>query len=123
MLIKQSRSILTALIALTLIAPSGAAQAADPAAFGTVSSTTGTAIADVRVDALQNSSVVASATTDSNGNYAINLPEGTYELRYTSPTAEFTSLQSLPIDLPQNWPLNVILSAPSVGKVFLKGFF
>ena len=123
MLIKQSRSILTVLIALTLIAPSGAAQAADPAAFGTVSSTTGTAIADVRVDALQNSSVVASATTDSNGNYAINLPEGTYELRYTSPTAEFTSLQSLPIDLPQNWPLNVILSAPSVGKVFLKGFF
>jgi hypothetical protein len=66
--------------------------------------------------------VVASTTSDANGSYALNLADGTYELRYTPASSDYTSLQSLPIDLPQNWPLNVILSTPTVGKSFLKGF-
>ena len=109
-------------IAISSLVPLNAAKAADPSAFGVVNSMTGAAISGVVIDALQNGNVIASTTTDANGSYALNLAEGTYELRYKPATSDYTALQSLPIDLPQNWPLNVILSTPSVGKSFLKGF-
>ena len=107
---------------ITLFAPTLAAQAADPAAYGVVNSMSGAAIPNVIVDAIQNGEVVATTQTNATGNYEIWLPDGTYELKFTPPTNDFASLASLPIDLPQNWPLNVILTTPSVGKSFLKGF-
>lgn len=95
--------------------------AADPSVAGIVRSGTGTAIAGVVVNATQNGTVVATTTTAADGYYEISVPAGTYSLNFQSPSSSYASLATLPLTLPRNWPLNIVLTAPTVGKIYLAG--
>ena len=115
------RRFLTSLIITVLAFSASPAIAADPSVAGIVRSGTGTAISGVVVNAVQSNNTISSTTTSSDGYYEINVPAGTYTLEFKSPSASYTSLATLPLTLPRNWPLNVVLTTPTVGKIFLTG--
>ena len=115
------RKLLASVLAAALCLLGGPAIAADPSIAGIVRSGTGTAIAGVVVNATQNGSQIATTTTAADGYYELSVPDGTYTLEFKSPSAAYASLSTLPLTLPRNWPLNVVLTTPTVGKIFLTG--
>jgi hypothetical protein len=115
------KRILASLVILVLAFSTSPVVAADPSVAGIVRSGTGSAIPGVVVNAMQSGNTIASTTTAADGYYELSVPEGTYTLEFKSPSASFTSLSTLPLTLPRNWPLNVVLTTPTVGKIFLTG--
>ena len=115
------RKLLAGLVAAALCLVGTPALAADPSVAGIVRSGTGSAIAGVVVNATQNGTAVATTTTAADGYYELSVPDGTYVLEFISPSASYASLATLPVTLPRNWPLNIVLTAPTVGKIYLTG--
>ena len=115
------RKLLASLIAAAICLVGTPAIAADPSIAGIVRSGTGTAIAGVVVNATQNGTQIATTTTATDGYYELSVPDGTYVLEFQSPSTSYASLATLPLTLPRNWPLNVVLTAPTVGKIYLTG--
>lgn len=119
---KVLTSTVVAFLLFSFLSPETNAATPDPSFYGQVVNSSGQSIPQVKIEALQNGVVVSTTSTDSAGNYSMWLPDGTYAFKFTSPSSDFTSLASLPLDLPRNWPMNVVLTAPSVGKSFFKGY-
>ena len=115
------RKLLAGLIAAALCLVGTPAIAADPSVAGIVRNGTGTALEGVVVNATQNGTAVATTTTAADGYYELSVPDGTYVLEFKSPSASYASLSTLPVTLPRNWPLNIVLTAPTVGKIYLAG--
>ena len=115
------RKLLAGLVAAFICLAGTPAIAADPSVAGIVRNGTGTALAGVVVNANQNGTAVATTTTAADGYYELSVPDGTYILEFKSPSASYASLSTLPVTLPRNWPLNIVLTAPTVGKIYLTG--
>jgi hypothetical protein len=115
------RKLLTGLIAAALCLVGTPAIAADPSIAGIVRTGAGAAIPGVVVNATQNGTQIATTTTAADGYYELLVPDGTYVLEFKSPSTSYASLATLPLTLPRNWPLNVVLTAPTVGKIYLAG--
>ena len=115
------RKLLASLIAAAICLVGTPAIAADPSIAGIVRSGTGVAIPGVVINANQNGTAVATTTTAADGYYELSVPDGTYTLEFKSPSTSYASLSTLPLTLPRNWPLNVVLTAPTVGKIYLAG--
>ena len=122
MTIKPRVALFLTVVSLLNLLSTFEASASDPSAFGVVANASGVPIPNVSISASSNGTVVGKTQTDSTGHYALYLPDGVYSFQFTPPSTDYSSLASLPISLPQNWPLNVVLTTPTVGKVFLKGF-
>ena len=115
------RKLLAGLVAAALCLVGAPAIAADPSIAGIVRTGTGTAIPGVVINATQNGTQIATTTTAADGYYELSVPDGIYVLEFQSPSASYASLATLPLTLPRNWPLNVVLTAPTVGKIYLNG--
>ena len=115
------RKLLAGLIAAALCLVSTPAIAADPSIAGIVRTGAGAAIPGVVVNATQNGTQIATTTTAADGYYELLVADGTYVLEFKSPSTSYASLATLPLTLPRNWPLNVVLTAPTVGKIYLAG--
>ena len=115
------RKFLASLVAAALCLVGTPALAVDPSIAGIVRSGTGAAIPGVVVNATQNGAAIATTTTAADGYYELLVPDGTYILEFKSPSTSYASLATLPLTLPRNWPLNVVLTAPTVGKIYLAG--
>jgi len=115
------RKLLAGLIASVICLVGAPAIAADPSIAGIVRTGTGSATPGVVVNATQNGNAIATTTTAADGYYELSVPEGTYVLEFKSPSTNYTSLSTLPLNLPRNWPLNIVLTAPTVGKIYLAG--
>ena len=116
-------AVVAGLLAVGLLsAAQSPAAAVDPAIDGTVTTSTGTGVGQVRVDAVANGAVVASTVTSDSGTYALDVADGTYSLTFTpAPGSPFSAVTAVWVDAPRNWPLDVVLTQPSVGRVFLTG--
>jgi hypothetical protein len=115
------RKLLAGLVVAALCLVGAPAIAADPSIAGIVRTGTGAAIPGVVINATQNGTQIATTTTAADGYYELSVPDGIYVLEFQSPSASYASLATLPLTLPRNWPLNVVLTAPTVGKIYLNG--
>jgi hypothetical protein len=120
--VARSLSVLTISAALVFAAsPAQAADPIDPSIEGTVTAATNTPVAGVTVTATQGTTVVASTATDAAGNYSLDVADGSYSLSFTSPTPALSSTRSVFVETPRNWPLDIVLTAPTAGRVNLTG--
>jgi protocatechuate 3,4-dioxygenase beta subunit len=112
---------LAALLALGLLGGVPAA-AADAAIDGTVTSSSGAGLADVQVDAIAAGAVIATTRTSATGSYALDVADGAYSLTFTPPSGSaFSPATAVWVEAPRNWPLDVVLTTPTVGRVFMTG--
>lgn len=108
------------LIAALLITAAGPAQAATGIS-GKVTSDSGAGLSGVKVTASQNGVAVASATSTATGTYSLNVNAGSYSLSFIPKTTVNSSLYALDIDAPLTGSLNVMLTKPTPGRVFVTG--
>ena len=108
------------LIAALLITAAGPAQAATGIS-GKVTSDSGAGLSGVKVTASQNGVAVASATSTSAGTYSLNVNTGSYSLSFIPKTTANSSLYALDIDSPLTGSLNIMLTKPTPGRVFVTG--
>lgn len=107
--------------AFTGTSPASAEVVPDPSISGVVTTNNGSPVGGVVVNAIQGAEVVATATTDASGAYSLYTADGTFTFEFLPPTADFSSLRTLELEVPRDWPLDVVLTAPTQGKVFLTG--
>ena len=120
--VARSLSVLAVSAALVLAAvPARATDPIDPSIEGTVTTSNNAPVAGVIVRALRAAAVIASTTTDVAGNYALDIADGTYSLSFISPTPSLSSVSAVWVETPRNWPLDVVLTAPTAGRVTLTG--
>ena len=110
-----------ALIASGMLAAAPMASAADPAIEGQVTTSTGSPLGGVAISATSNGSVVATTVSDGAGAYRFDIPSGTYSLTFTPSTADFSPASAIWVEAPRDWPLDVVMTPPAVGRVFLTG--
>ncbi len=120
--VARSLSVLAVSAALVLVAvPAYSATLPDAAIDGRVTTSSGAGLSEIRIDAVQSDVVVASTTTDATGSYRFDVADGVYSLRLTPPTAAFNPSLVTAVEAPRNWPLNIVLTPPATGRVFLTG--
>ncbi len=108
------------LVATLLITAAGPAQAATGIS-GKVTSDSGAGLSGVKVTASQNGVAAASATSTATGTYSLNVNAGSYSLSFIPKTTANSSLYALDIDAPLTGSLNVMLTKPTRGRVFVTG--
>ena len=77
----KSRRLLLRCVLFLLVPVMGQAQQDQPKVNGIVRDSNGAAVAGVEVSLLHTEAVIASTTTDANGNFALSVPQANYELR------------------------------------------
>lgn len=115
---------LVALLVSAAIAPAGLstpAFAADPAISGMVQTVSGAGVPGARIEASVSGGVVATATTDALGRYSLDVPAATYTLRVTPASSGLGAATAMWVEAPRDWPLDVVLTAPSPGRLFVTG--
>lgn len=88
---------------------------------GKVTSDSGAALAGVRVTASQNGKAITSVTTSRTGTYSLRVGAGSYSLSFMPSSTSNSSLNALDIEAPLVGGLNVMLTKPTPGRVFVTG--
>jgi hypothetical protein len=119
-----ARSLSALALSAALVLTAGTAHAVepiDPSIEGTVTTSANSPVPGVIVTVLQGTTPIATTATDASGNYTFDLADGSYSLSFASPTASLASTRAIWVETPRNWPLDVVLTAPTAGRVNLTG--
>jgi hypothetical protein len=114
---KRVVNLVLAFLLVTVVAPAHASTGIT----GKVTSDSGAALAGVLVTASQNGKAITSATTSTKGAYSLKVGAGSYSLSFKPRTAANSTLNALDIEAPHIGALNIMLTKPTPGRVFVTG--
>ena len=97
------------------------ASAAPVGLYGKVVNNLNKPIANTQVLVSKSGQPVANALTAADGSYSIPVTNGAYSISYLPPTTADSKLQAYDIVVPQKSSMNVMLTKPTPGAVFLSG--
>jgi hypothetical protein len=103
-------------LSLMLVAPSRVYAANTFAISGTVTNNSGSPFANTTISVVDSNSqaTIGTTTTDTNGNYSISVPAGTYNLTVTPPSQSgFSSVIELGEQITANTTIDFVLAATS----------
>lgn len=96
-------------------------QVSDPALFGRVLTTSSVPVAGASVVVRDGTGAVGSTTTSGAGEYQIDVPDGAYAIEVSAPDASLSSVSTLAVQAPRDWPLDLVLSERTSGRVAITG--
>lgn len=97
------------------------ASAAPTGLYGKVVNSLSKPIPGTQIIVSQSGQTIASVTTAADGSYNVPVVNGTYSVSYRPPTDANSRLEAYGIAVPQKASMNIMLTPPTPGAVFLSG--